>query len=447
MLKDKIAKFLPKSILNKFENSASFKAILENIGWLFFDKFLRMGVGLIVGLWVARYLGPEGFGLINFGLAFTGMFAIVSTLGLSEIVVRDLVKEPENTNITLGTATLIQFIGGVIGYILTIFVILYLRPEDTTAKTVVAILGAGLLFKASDTAKYWFESKILSKYVVWVQNIIFILISIFKIILILTKASIIYFALAIFIESAIISIIIFIVMDKTGQAISNLKFKFKRAKILLLDSWPLAISSLAIMIYMKIDQIMLGQMIGDNSVGIYSAALRLSEVWFFIPMSITASLFPSILKSKQHSEKKYLERFQKLFDIMLYISLLLAVPMTFLSSPLIELLYGHAYVESGIVLGIHIWTSVFVFMGVAGSKWYIAENFQKLSMQRTLLGVVLNIGLNLILIPIYGPIGAAISTVISQAFASWLLDYINPTTRIMFFMKLKSFNLLRLLKM
>jgi PST family polysaccharide transporter len=186
---------------------------------------------------------------------------------------------------------------------------------------------------------------------------------------------------------------------------------------------------------------MLGQMVGDEAVGIYSAAVRISEVWYFIPMMIVASVFPAILEAKKRSEAQYYQRFQHLYDLMVWLSVAVALPMTFLSTPIVTLLFGESFSASGTVLAIHIWAAVFVFLGVASSKWFLAENRQMLNFQRTALGAVVNVILNFLLIPDFGPIGAAIATVVSYATAAFLFDVAQQETRQMFAMKVRSLNL------
>jgi PST family polysaccharide transporter len=219
-----------------------------------------------------------------------------------------------------------------------------------------------------------------------------------------------------------------------------------RAKSLVKDSWPMMLSGIAIMIYMKIDQIMLAQMIGDEAVGIYSAATRISEVWYFMPMAIVASVFPAILDAKNRNEEEYYARLQKLFDLMVIMSVAVAIPMTFLSTPIISFLFGDNYRNSGPVLAVHIWASVFVFLGVASSKWLLAENRQMLSLQRTALGAATNIALNFWWIPNFGALGAALATVISYSIAALFSDLIQKETRKMFLMKIDAMNPLALYK-
>jgi O-antigen/teichoic acid export membrane protein len=415
--------------------------IIDNIGWLFLDKILRMGVGLFLGVWIARYLGPEQFGLLNFAIALLGFFGAIAGLGLQGIAVREIVRDPVTARLTLGTTTILQLIGGLVAYLLLLGTIAFLRPEDVLSRTIVAILGITMLFKASEMAIYWFESQVQSKYTAWVQNSIFLVFAVVKAGLILSHASLIAFVWAMLVEAILVAIILMVVVDLRGPKLTSLSASTDRAITLLRDGLPLILSSLSVMLYMKIDQIMLGIMIGDEAVGIYSAATRISEAWYFLPIIIVASVFPAILESKKCNETQYTIRLQKLYDFMVILSLAVSIPMTFLSNYIITLLFGAAYAQAGTILAIHIWGSIFVFLGIAGSRWFLAENMLWLNFQRTAIGATANIALNLVLIPKYGGIGAAVALVISQALSSWLYDYVNLITRQMFVMKFKALNL------
>ena len=214
--------------------------------------------------------------------------------------------------------------------------------------------------------------------------------------------------------------------------IKNLKLKIKTATSLLKDSWPLIISGIAISIYMKIDQVMIREMMNVEAVGQYVAAVRLSEAWYYIPMVIVASLFPAIVNAKKQSEELYYSRIQKLYDFMVWTAIAIALPITFLSDRIVELLYGTQYNQAGSVLEIHIWTGVFVFAGVASSKWLLSENLQIFSTINTFIGVIINIGLNYFLIPRIGIEGAAWATLGSYFIAAYLSLLLWKKTRINF---------------
>jgi O-antigen/teichoic acid export membrane protein len=270
----------------------------------------------------------------------------------------------------------------------------------------------------------YFQAKVLSKYVVYANIISLFISSIVKIVLILNDAPLIAFAWATLFDSVVLALgfIYYYIKNNSTFKIQNLKFSKATAVALLKDSWPLILSGIVISIYMKIDQVMIQEMIGSEAVGQYAAATRLSEAWYFIPMVVASSLFPAIINAKKQSEELYYARLQKLYDLMVWMAIAIALPMTFLSDWLINLLYGEQYSQAGTVLMIHIWTGVFVFLGVAFGKFLTTQNWTKKSFYRTLLGAILNIILNFILIPKYGINGAAIATLLGQFIANYVYD-------------------------
>jgi PST family polysaccharide transporter len=418
--------------------------IVDNIGWLFIDKVMRMGVGLLVGVWVARYLGPQQFGLFSFATAYTSLYIWIASLELRNIVVRDIIFDPTCKEEVLGTAVLLQLTGGVIAYSLIMINIIWLRSNDTEAIWLVAILGSVMLFKFGEVAMYWFESQVLSKYTVWVQNISFLVFAAVKVALIMHNAPLLWFAWVTLADTVLVALFMFVMLGYKGLALRKLKVSLTRAKVQVTNSWPLILTAVAMTIYMKIDLIMLGQIMGDDSVGIYSSAVRISEIWYFIPMVIVASVYPAILDAKKQSETLYYKNLQRLYDLIVWLSVAVALPISFFATPVIVMLFGPAYAEAATVLAIHIWASVFVSMGVASSLWLMAENRQIMIFQRACLGAIINASLNYILIPEFGIVGSAWATLIAQVAASLVFDIIQKDTRPMFFMKVKSFNFIHL---
>ena len=408
---------------------------LTNIGWLLADKVVRLVVGLIVWAWMARYLGPEQFGLLNFASAFVGLFAVVASLGLNSIVVRDLVKAPDTANSTLGTAFILQLFGGALAFALAVFVVNKVRAEDDLAKAMVAVLGSVMILKSSEVVKYWFESKVCSKYTVWLENCSFLVFSAIKLLLILSGADLMVMVWVIFTEGAFVAVGLLCVYELRGGCLSSWRANYQRAKTLLEDSWPLILSGLAIMVYMRIDQIMIGQMLGNESVGLYSSAVRISEVWYFIPMTVASSLFPSIIDARKNNSRRYYRYLQRLYDLMVLIAVVLALPTSIGSHWILQYLFGEAYVSAAPALAIHAWSAVFVFLGVASGNWFLLENMQKQAFYRTVLGAIVNVLANFFLIPNFGVAGAALGTLASQVFAAYLFDYCGIKTRKSFWLK------------
>lgn len=442
-LKPRWLRYLPAALRNRIEHRPNLLAILSNTGWLFADKILRMGVGLFVGVWIARYLGPEQYGLWNFAIAFVALFGAFATLGLDSIVVRELVKNPERQNELLGTAFALKLIGAVVALFLAVVAIAFVRSGETLTLWLVALSAAGFIFQSLNVIDFYFQANVKSRYTVYAANAAFILMTLVKIVLLISSAPLIAFAWVGLGEVALTSFLLLLAYRVNHHNIRDWCYRFNTAKELLNHSWPLIFTSLAVMIYMRIDQIMLGQMLNHKSVGIYSAALRLSEVWYFIPVTVVASVYPSIIKAKQHGESFYLARLQKLYNTMVILALTVAIPMTFLSGWLVTFLYGNEYIESGKILAIHIWGSIFVFFGCAWNSWMLTEGYQKTILKLNILSLLSNVVLNFILIPKYGVTGAAFATAISYSLGHTFFAMLFKNQKIAVVMLLRSFNFFR----
>ncbi|MEH2182561.1 flippase [Nostoc sp.] len=424
--------------LSKFKSRSGLHAIIANTGWLFADRILRMGASLVVGVWVARYLGVQQYGLFNYALAFVALFSPIFTLGLDDVVVRHLVRQSSNKEEILGTTFWLKFLGGIASVLLAVSTMFFLGEHETLKIWLVTILGIAGIFRASDTIELWFQSQVQSKYTVIAKNTAFLLNTVIKITLILTKAPLLAFALVTLAEFAMSAIGLLIVYQVKGSSLWLWRWSFASAKTLMKESLPLIFSGFAIMIFMRIDQVMLGQMIGDSEVGVYSAAVRISEIWYFIPGAIVSSVAPAIYAAKEKSESLYYQRIGQLLSLMTCISLGIALPMSFLSDKIIIVMFGSGYAEAGAILAVHIWTSLFVFMGLATSPWFIAEGLNHVSLGKTLFGAILNIILNLLLIPKYAGLGAAIATIISQAAAAFICNAFDSRTQKLFKIQVRS---------
>ena len=430
-----------KAKLKSLKNHQGFMKYFKNTSWLFGEKILRMVVGLFVGVWVARYLGPEQYGLLSYAQSFVGLFAAFATLGLDGIVVRELVKDESRRDELIGTAFWLKLAGSIVVLSLLAIAVNF-TSNDSDTNVIVFIIASATVFQAFNVVDLYFQSRVLSKYVVYANIISLFISSMVKIALILNEAPLIAFVWTALFDSMVLALgyIHFFLKanskyTNTQITLANLAFKRETAVNLLKDSWPLILSGIVISIYMKIDQVMIKEMLDSEAVGQYAAAVRLSEAWYFIPMAVASSLFPAIINAKKQSEELYYARLQRLYDLMVWMAIAIALPMTFLSDWVVNLLYGVQYNQSGTVLALYIWAGVFVFLGVASSKWFVSENLQEYSLYRTLAGAILNIFLNYLLIPIYGIYGAAIATLVSQAIASYLFNATNKKLRYTFLLQ------------
>jgi len=213
-------------------------------------------------------------------------------------------------------------------------------------------------------------------------------------------------------------------------------------KKLLKDSWPLLLSSIAISIYMRIDQVMIKNMLGDREVGLYSAAMRLVEVWYFIPMIITQSVFPAIVNAKKISEELYYKRLQQLFSFLVMINVLIIILIAIFSKKIVHILYGDKFIEASDVLQIAVWSTVFVSLFVASGSWLINENYTTIALYRNLSAAIVNVMLNIFLINYYGIKGAAYAYLLSFFISGFLFDLHHHKTRSIFFIKVRALNVI-----
>lgn len=440
-------KLFPSYLRRIIENNKELQKITTNINWLTFEKVLRLGIGLFVTVMVARYLGPENFGMMNYALAFVALFSALSILGLDKIVIRNIVLNPEKKREYLGSTLFLKFFGSLVMLLFSTIAIFLIEPNNTLIILFVGIIAFGYIFKSFDVIDFWFQSQVQSKYTVYARSVAFLIISSLKILFILIQQPLIAFVMMFALDNLLAAMFLIYFYFKKGTiSMFKWKVKFNVMKELLHDSWPLILSGIAIIIYMRIDQVMIGSMLGNTELGIYSAAVKLSEAWYFIPMIVTGSVFPAILNARKKSRKLYLNRMQLLYDSFTWFTISVALIITFISPFIIKTLYGLDYMGAAIVLSILIWSGIFSFLGVASSQYLIAENLTKISFYRTGIGMVVNIILNMILIPIYGIIGAAIATLISYGVAAYVSNIFFKKSRIIFIMQTRTLNIFRILK-
>ena len=285
-------RLLPAFVRAKIEGRQNLQDVISNTGWQFADNILRMGVGLFIGIWVARYLGPEKYGMLSYALALVSLFSPLAALGLEDIVVRDIVRHPACKEETLGTAFVLKLIGSFLSIVAVMITVFMLRPGDSLSHWLVGIIAAGSIIQAFNITECWFNSQIQAKYIVFAKNTAFILCSVIKIALIMTGASVIAFAVVFTIEVGIGSLGLIVAYKLKGGSFKEWRVTLERAGSLLRDSWPLFFSIISIVIYQRIDQVMLQEMVGSEEVGIYSVAVTLVAAWYFYSIGHLLVVFP-----------------------------------------------------------------------------------------------------------------------------------------------------------
>ena len=419
--------------------SSGLKKYFSNTSWLFFERVLKMIVTLIVGIYVARYLGPDRYGQLNYAISFILIITPIAALGLEQIVIRNLVDENDKHNEILGTALLLKLMAALLllGLLLSIF---SFSSADRLSNILVFIIAFSLVFQALNVIDFFFRAIVMSKFAVYARSVSMLAAAVLKVLFILLKKDLVYLAAVLSVESLVLALGLVCVYKKQNLRVSDWRFSLEQARDLLGDSWPLLLSGVAVSVYMRIDQVMIKNLIDNAAVGNYAVAVRLSEAWYFIPTIITSSLFPAIVNAKGRSEALYQARLQRLYALMTWLALAISVPVSFLAGDIIRVMFGSQYQAASVALRLYIWSSIFVFLGSAGGKYLVTENFTRISFVSTFTGTIVNVALNLIFIPKYGISGAAMATIVSYAMPIFIIAVL-PKTRGQAMLMLKSLNI------
>jgi O-antigen/teichoic acid export membrane protein len=404
------------------------KRYLANTAWLVFEKSIRIVYYLVIGSWVVRYLGPAQFGTLSFAQSLVGLFAPLSALGLTNVLSLHLVKQPEKIPTYLSTSLGLMLIGCVLSY-LGIGVVVFLHGYGALTNNAILIIGFCAFFQTSTLFDAYYHSKVRGKVLVLSGVASMLASSLAKAALILMQASFLIFAWTYVFDVAVLFFFLLFLFKRDVPKFSFSLFSRTTALELLKESWPYILSGLLVTIYMRIDMIMIKELMTDKAVGEYAAAVRLSEAWYFIPVVVVSALYPAIVNAKRLNPHLYLQRLSTLYFAMFYAAVIVSMASTLLASFSIKALFGSAFEQASDVLVIHIWASVFVFVGVASDKWLLTEGLQIYSAINGLIGALMNIALNLVLIPRLGIVGAAWATLISYSFSSYFCLAIWRKTR------------------
>lgn len=435
--------FLPNFIKRKID--PGFHKILTNISWLLAERIFHMILSLLIGIWFIRYLGPTRYGIYSYATAIVTLLLPLSKMGMPQVVVRNLVEDVYNKHKILGTAFTLEVVGGILVIPLALTLSFLLRPDESKILVFVGIISIGEVFRSFDVIELWFSSQVESKYSAIVNSCSFLTATLVKVSLIISQSSLLMFVLLAPAEVAITSCLLIAVYFVKVGSVKEWEFDLAYGKNLLRDSWPLIFSGFVIVIYMRSDQIMIARMIDDESVGIYSAAVNLSKVWYFLPMSIINSITPSIMALRQEGElRKYYKRLSELSGSVVLLTYIIAIPITILSGRIVNFLYGSDYILSGMILSLHIWTGCFVALGLVRNIYLVSESLTYISLVSTAIGAAMNLVFNYFLIRQSGIFGAAIATLFTQAFAAYISSALFKQTRDIFWIQSKALMLVNI---
>lgn len=408
---------LPAWVYNKLIgrfNAYGAKRYAGNTLWSLAARIVSLVVSFFVSIFLIRHLGPENYGQLSYAISFVGLFSIIATLGIDNILYRDLIKYPEQRNEYLGSAFAIKLVAGLTASLLTIFFAFTLSTDDVS-RLVIILIATTFLFNSFNVISYEFQADVAQKYTSLVSMFVVFLLNFLKVVVIWLNEGILYIACILLLEAVLYASLFVAIRLRRYGSIFNWRFNKSVCLQLLRDSWPFIFITAFATIYTRIDQVMLKGLVDSEAVGLYDAAVRISEMWLFIPAIVASSLFPAIVNARKVDPGEYKKRLVILTGLLVAFGLVIAIPLTLLSKPAILLLYGSAFAASASVLAIYVWAGIFASVDIVVRYFLIAENRRVLIFVTTMGTAALNVALNFLLIPYWGIIGAALATLISYA--------------------------------
>lgn len=404
---------------------------------MLFEQGIKMFSGVFVAIFIARHFGPTYFGVLNYIIAFVAVFIPFTQLGMSLILVRELVESPKQRKEILSTAFYLIFVFSIL-IIIILNTLNFLFNKGGEIKYFITLYSFGLIFKCFDIIDYNFQSQLKAKSSSQAKSISVLLSSFLKLIIIYLDAPFKYLIYTFFLDLVFLALFLIIYHWQKKQSNFLFGFKLSMAKKLLKSSWPIVLSTLSVILYMKTDQLMIQYFLGDKALGLYSSAVRLYDGYTAIIFTLTISILPLVLKFKNSSNEEYQNLLIKFFRYLFWGSNLVALIVMIFSTSIIELLYGKEFIGAEKVLSIVFWTTSFAAIGSLTSRYLIVEKMEKKIFFRTFVALCFNVIMNIFFIPKFGIEGAASATLISLIIGNYAIDFLDKDLELLRRMKTKA---------
>ena len=419
-------------------SAGAYRRETANISWLVGDRVVRVFGTFLIGLCIARLLGPVDFGGYSYALTLIALLTLIVSLGLNGTVVKYVLEQPDDSHHILGTAFLLQATAAAVVVSGLAICAFWPGARGDDYAHLALIMALGLLFKPSEPIRYWFESQVSAKYAVLADNIAFAVGATLKISCLLFWRSLEALAWATAAEIALGGL--FLVVIYRWRLPTQRRWAASRsvAGMLVKATWPLLLAGLSIALYTRIDQVILMRLSGPAETGVFSAAARISEMAYVLPTVIASSFFPRWQLLLRESGERHAAAVQAMMAALVAVCVVASLAMLWAAPAVVRLLYGEAYAAAAPVLAIHIWTCAFVCLGVLGNQWYLSHDLQDRTLICTVLGASAAVGLNFVLVPRFGAQGAAAASVAAQAISAFLADAISTRSRPLFWIKARA---------
>ena len=403
------------------------KSALKNASWIIVCRIIQSLISLVIGMISARYLGPSNYGVITYVSSVVAFTLPIMQLGLNQTLVKEFVQSPEREGKILGTSLVINILSGIVSMIGSVAFVFLVNAGERETILVCILYSFTLLFQATEMTQYWFQYQLLSKYPSIATLCAYVVVSLYKIFLLVTQKSVVWFALSNVLDYFLISVILMVIYFKVGN--QRLSFDWRLGREMLSRSKYYIIPSLMVMIFQHTDRIMIKLMMGEAETGFYSAAITCIGISGFVFSAVIDSMRPVILEEKEKDQARYENRVAQLYAIITFISLAQSIGMSVLAKPLVNLLYGAEYAPTAGILCVAVWYVTFSYYGSVRNVWILAEGKQRYLFGINVIGAAANVLLNLLLIPRWGGIGAAIASLITQFFTNVIIGFVFKPIR------------------
>lgn len=415
------------------------RIVAVNAGWLVSDRVVKLGINFVVGILIARYLGPDDFGVLSFGQMLVTLVLPIATFGLPDILLREFSKGQRPPEVVLATAINLRLALSVLAIGIMLASVYVLRGSDRIVLLVAISYGLSLIPQVFDTIETRFQSLDRVGVISTLRMVATVIFGAIRVLAIVLEMDVVTFALLYSGEVLLVAVLSILQARRMGVSVKPTASDGQEARFLLITSFPLMLRLLTISIYMRVDQIVISALLGDRALGVYSVATRIAELWYFIPMSIVVAATPSLTRTYEISQEAYFAALARLLRVMVLISVSAAVVVSVGSQFIVQTLFGDAFREAAPALAIQAWAGVFVAIGVGANPWFINTGQLRFGIYQALAAAMVGIVLNSVLVPRFGLTGAAASMVCSYAVSALLLNAVFPATRPLFILQVKAF--------
>ena len=401
--------------------------ILNNAKWILICRIVQSLLQLLIGMLSARYLGPSNYGLINYAASVIAFVLPVMQLGLQCTLVQELIEDPDKEGEIMGTALAMDFASSFVCMLLVYTFVTTMNHGETETIIVCMLYSLSLVFRAMELMQCWFQSKLQSKYSSLAALGAYVIVSAYRIYLLVTNKNIYWFSVVNSVEYGIVGVSLVLIYSRMST--QKFRISLQTAKRLISRSRYYILAAMMVTVFQNTDHIMLKMMYSDAENGFYSAAITCACVCQFVYQAIIDSARPVILADKKEGSSDYEKNISRLYCIITYMAVVQGVGFSIFAKLIVRILYGGEYIAAAPVLQIMVWYIAFAFMGSIRNIWILAEGKQRLVWRINLLGALLNVAVNYVLIPVWGACGAALASLATQIFTNFVLGFLLKELR------------------